>query len=61
MASAVQRFPQAPYPTVASIVTILESIRDTEPRAASAQPTDFIDDRFVRELDESGYIRRLYP
>jgi NitT/TauT family transport system substrate-binding protein len=57
----VQRFPQAPYPTVASIVTILESIRDTEPRAASARPADFIDDRFVRELDESGYIRQLYP
>jgi NitT/TauT family transport system substrate-binding protein len=56
-----QRFAQAPYPTVASIVTVLESIRDTEPRAANARPADFIDDRFVRELDETGYIRQLYP
>jgi ABC-type nitrate/sulfonate/bicarbonate transport system substrate-binding protein len=53
-------FPQAPYVTVASITTILESIRDSEPRAANARPADFIDDRFVRELDESGYIRQLY-
>jgi ABC-type nitrate/sulfonate/bicarbonate transport system substrate-binding protein len=55
------RFPQAPYVTAASIATILESIRDEEPRAADARVADLTDDRFVRELDESGYIRSLYP
>src|SRR5262249_13802875 len=54
------RFPDAPYVTEASITTILESIRDAEPRAATAHPADFIDNQFVRELDESGYIRQLY-
>ena len=43
------------------VATILESIRPAEPRAANANPADFIDNRFVRELDESGYIRQLYP
>lgn len=57
----VPLFPQAPYPTAASIATVLESIRADEPRAADAQPADFLDDRFVRELDQSGFIRRLYP
>ena len=55
------RYPQAPYATEAMVATILESIRPTEPRAAEARPADFIDNRFVRELDESGYIRQLYP
>lgn len=54
------RFPDAPYATDASIMTILESIRGAEPRAATARPADFVDNRYVRELDESGYIRQLY-
>ena len=58
---AVPRMPAALYPTEAAIVVILEAIRDTEPRAAQAQPADFVEARFVRELDESGYIRRLDP
>ena len=28
--------------------------------AARLRPEDLIDDRFVRELDDSGYIRTLY-
>jgi ABC-type nitrate/sulfonate/bicarbonate transport system substrate-binding protein len=53
-------FPRAPYPTLGGIRTILDAIRDSDPRAADARPADFVDDRFVRELDESGYIERLY-
>jgi hypothetical protein len=49
-----------PYATEEMVATILESIAPTEPRAASARPADFIDNRFVRELEDSGYIRQLY-
>jgi ABC-type nitrate/sulfonate/bicarbonate transport system substrate-binding protein len=51
---------KVPYPTVAGIQTIFDAVHDSEPRAAEVSPADLIDDRFVRELDESGYIRRLY-
>jgi NitT/TauT family transport system substrate-binding protein len=51
---------RVPYPTARGITTILDAVRDSEPRAAETSPSDLIDDRFVRELDESGYIRRLY-
>jgi ABC-type nitrate/sulfonate/bicarbonate transport system substrate-binding protein len=51
---------RVPYPTLAGISTILDVVRDSEPRAAEVAPADLIDDHFVRELDESGYIRRLY-
>jgi NitT/TauT family transport system substrate-binding protein len=56
----VPRYPRAPHATVASIVTILDAIRDVEPRAATANPADFVDDHFVRELEDSGHIKRLY-
>jgi hypothetical protein len=30
------------------------------PKAKEAKPEDFVDLRFIRELDESGYIDSLY-
>ncbi|HZS02433.1 MAG TPA: hypothetical protein VFE37_27205, partial [Chloroflexota bacterium] len=51
---------RVPYPTLGGISTILDAVRDSEPRAGEVAPADLIDDHFVRELDESGYIRRLY-
>ena len=53
-------FPRAPYVTPAGITTIIEAIRDTEPRATEVNPEELYDNQFVRELDESGFIRRLY-
>jgi NitT/TauT family transport system substrate-binding protein len=56
----VPRFPRLPRASVASVSTILEAIRDVEPRAATVNPADFVDDRFVREIEDSGLIKRLY-
>ena len=48
------------YPSLPGIKTILTSLADIDPRARSAKPEDFVDMSFVRELDQSGYIDRLY-
>jgi len=48
------------YPSIPGIKTILTSLAETDPRARSAKPEDFVDMSFVRELDQSGYIDRLY-
>ena len=39
---------------------IIESQKGRMPREGTFRPEDFIDSSFVRELDESGYIDRLY-
>ena len=48
------------YPSVEGIKTILTSMAETDPRARSAKPEDFVDMSFIRELDQSGYMDRLY-
>jgi NitT/TauT family transport system substrate-binding protein len=48
------------YPSIEGIKTILASLAETDPRARSAKPEDFVDISFIRELDQSGYIDRLY-
>jgi NitT/TauT family transport system substrate-binding protein len=46
-----------PYPTLDGVQTILNSLEN--PAAAGAPPERFVDDRIVRDLDTSGFIRSV--
>ena len=52
--------PKIPYPSKPGIQTLLDFIAKTAPEAANAKPDDFIDVRFVKELEDSGLYARLY-
>jgi NitT/TauT family transport system substrate-binding protein len=49
-----------PYPSLEGIKTILLDLGEQIPAAKTADPKDFVDTRFLEELDRSGYIERLY-
>ncbi len=51
--------PELPYPAVGALGEALKMMSREVPAAAEADPRTFIDDRFVRELDESGFLRTL--
>jgi ABC-type nitrate/sulfonate/bicarbonate transport system substrate-binding protein len=55
-----QKYPRKQYPTLRGIQTVLDAIADENPKAKSAKPEQFVDARFIKELDESGYIDGLY-
>jgi len=52
--------PEAPYPPVEGYQLILQDMAATNPRAAQANAKDCVDLRFVKELEESGFIKNLY-
>lgn len=52
--------PQVPYPVVRAIGIALQVMSRELPQAATGDPRRFIDDRFIRELDEAGFISSLY-
>jgi ABC-type nitrate/sulfonate/bicarbonate transport system substrate-binding protein len=56
----VKATPKIPYPSKNGIQTILNFMAKTTPEAANAKPEQFIDDRFVKELEDSGLFARLY-
>jgi len=58
--SVDERLPPKQYPTLEGIKNILESLAETDPKAKTAKPEDFVDIRFIKELDESGFIDELY-
>jgi hypothetical protein len=46
-----------PYP--AGIASLLQDLEKQNPKAKGANPEDFTDNRLVRELDQSGFIKSL--
>lgn len=56
----LKRTPSKPYPTLKGIQLILDEIGEKNPKAKGMKPEAFVDLRFVKELDESGAIDRLY-
>lgn len=57
---AVRVMPRMPYPTVKGIQTVLDETGSRIPRAKEFSPANFIDVSFVRELEQSGFIKSLY-
>jgi ABC-type nitrate/sulfonate/bicarbonate transport system substrate-binding protein len=51
-------FPRVPYFTEEQIKSVL-AVTD-HPKAAAADPKEFFDNRFLKELEESGFIKELY-
>lgn len=52
--------PKTPYPRTEGLAKALRVMARDLPAAATADPAEFVDDRFVRALDESGFITSLY-
>ena len=51
--------PRAPYPVVASLQTLIDFMSKELPEAKNADAGRFVDDRFIHELDENGFIAAL--
>lgn len=52
--------PRVPYVSEAGLQTVLDFVGRNNPQAASAKVEDFMDNRFIKELEESGFIQKLY-
>ena len=52
--------PQKPYPTLRGIEIMLRELAARDPKARRARPDEFVNLAFIRELDHSGFIDRLY-
>ena len=49
-----------PYPNIEGIKLALQDLAQRNPKAKEAKPEQFLEARFVKDLDESGFIDRLY-
>ncbi len=59
-AYAVKFLARLPYPTTKGIEAILKELEKTQPKAKGADPTAFVEPRFLKEIEDSRYIAKLY-
>ncbi|MGE5305368.1 MAG: ABC transporter substrate-binding protein [Alphaproteobacteria bacterium] len=52
--------PEKPYPTLRGIEIMLREMSAKDAKAKTRRPEDFVDLSFIKELDSSGFIDRLY-
>lgn len=57
---ALNYLPEVPYPSEAAVRQRLADLAASDEKARAANPEDFIDARWVQELDRSGFIAKLY-
>ena len=52
---------KAPYISIAGLQNALDDLAKTVPAAKNAKPEQFVDHRFLDNLDKSGLLKELYP
>jgi NitT/TauT family transport system substrate-binding protein len=57
---AVKVMPTIPYPTTKGIQMVLDEIGTRDTRAKSLSPASLIDVNYLKELEQSGFIKKLY-
>ena len=53
-------FENAPYPALKGVTSVLEFMSRDNPKARTADPRSFIDGSIVKEIEDSGFIKKLY-
>ena len=51
---------KVPLPTADSVRAVVDELAERNPKAKDQDPTKFFDDRFVRQLESSGFIESVY-
>jgi len=57
---AVKVMPKIPYPTEKGIQMVLDEIGTRNAKAKTLSPASFIDIAYLKELEQSGFIKKLY-
>ncbi len=52
--------PRTPYVSERGLQAVIDFIRQRNPQTPNAKAADFMDNRFIKELDDSGFIKSLY-
>jgi hypothetical protein len=52
--------PRVPYPVTQALTTALRVMGKDLPAARAANGSQFVEDRFLREIEQSGLIASLY-
>jgi NitT/TauT family transport system substrate-binding protein len=57
---ATKYYESMPYPSLRGVETVLGLVEKDNPKAKTADPKSFVDDSLLREIDQSGFVKKFY-
>jgi hypothetical protein len=49
-----------PYPSVVAMQAVVDTLAESEPKADKADAKKFINDRFLKKLEDEGFVQKLF-
>lgn len=56
----VQQLPNVPYPSAEAMQAVVAQIAETNPRARGIDARSYVSDRYLKRLEEEGFVKRLW-
>jgi hypothetical protein len=53
------RIPDVPYPSVTAMQAVVDPLIASDPKLAKVEAKTFINDRFLKKLEEEGFIQKI--
>jgi NitT/TauT family transport system substrate-binding protein len=53
------RIPDVPYPSLAAMQAVVDPLIAADPKLAKAEAKTFINDRYLKKLEEEGFIQKI--
>ena len=54
------RIPDVPYPSLVAMQAVVETLAESEPKDPKADAKKFINDRFLKKLEDDGFVQKLF-
>jgi hypothetical protein len=53
------RIPDVPYPSLTAMQAVVDPLTAGDPKLAKVEAKSFINDRFLKKLEEEGFIQKI--
>jgi ABC-type nitrate/sulfonate/bicarbonate transport system substrate-binding protein len=54
------QLPAVPYPSVEAMQAVVAQIAETNPKARGVDAKNYVTDRFLKRLDEEGFVKKIW-
>jgi len=56
----VKQLEPVPYPSVTAMQAVIDQIAETNPKARGVDAKNYVNDRYLKRLEEEGFVKRIW-
>ncbi|MET0583959.1 MAG: hypothetical protein ABW099_03675, partial [Candidatus Binatia bacterium] len=56
----VKQLEPVPYPSVVAMQAVVDQIAETNPKAKIVDAKNYVNDRYLKRLEEEGFVKKIW-